>query len=72
MGSDEAFPRDFDRVAADVIERHVRRMESHAVTVALRELARHLTIAAGLQRAYDKGRCLLVPRWWPGCGRSAL
>lgn len=77
MGSDEAFPRDFDRLAADVIERHVARMESHHVAVAMRHLGQQLTIAAGLCEAFRLGKqaaesdmFTMITAWHPGYGRS--
>ncbi|HVY79841.1 MAG TPA: hypothetical protein VG994_02575 [Steroidobacteraceae bacterium] len=48
MGADEAFPRDYYRA-------YLARMQSHAVTVAMRSLGQQLTIAAGLCRAYIEG-----------------
>lgn len=49
---------DHDAIAAAAIERasaHLRRMEQHAIAVALAELGRHLAVAAALTRAFRLG-----------------
>lgn len=75
MGADEAFPRPADPYVA-----YLARMQSHHITVAMRELGRQMTIAAGLCRAWSAGwkrgyeTCAnnwsKPTHWTPGCGRG--
>lgn len=56
-------PRSTDATRAD----NRRRMQSHAVAVALTELGRQLVIAAGLTRSWLNGADECAG-WSPGCG----